>query len=98
MTIRLEVFPSLNQFIRYWYLSHMIAEKAQMSLRKWAVSLEPSCADPEGGGGQGVGTPLENQKNIRFVSNTGPDPLKHHRATKPAFNVGPSSARQRNAL
>ena len=31
----------------------------------------------EGGGGQGVRTPLqENYKNIGFLSNTGPDPLK----------------------
>ena len=29
---------------------------------------------------------------------TDPDPLKNHKATKPAFNVGPSSARQRNAI
>ena len=38
-------------------------------------------ADPEGGtqgGGQGVRTPppLKNQKNIGFLSNSGPDPLK----------------------
>ena len=44
-----------------------------------------------GGGGQGVRTPLKNHKNIEFLSNTGPDPLK----IKPAFNVGPSSAHQR---
>ena len=30
--------------------------------------------------------------------NTGADPLKTYKATKPAFNVGPSSARQRNAI
>ena len=42
--------------------------------------------------------PPENQKNIGFFSNTGPDPLKNHKATKPAFNVGPLSARQRNAI
>ena len=30
-------------------------------------------------------------KNIGFPRNTGPDPLKNHKATKPAFNVGPSS-------
>ena len=43
--------------------------------------------------------PLKNQKkNIWFLSNIGPDPLKNHKATKPAFNVGPSSARQRNAI
>ena len=46
-----------------------------------------TCADPDGG--QGVRTPLENHKNIGFFSNTGPDPLKNHKATKPAFNVGP---------
>ena len=42
--------------------------------------------------GQGVRTSsLKNHKNIGIPSNTGP-------ATKPAFNVGPSSARQRNAI
>ena len=29
---------------------------------------------------------------------TGPETLKNHKPTKPAFNVGPSSARQRNAI
>ena len=37
-------------------------------------ALKP-CADPEEGG-QGVRTPLEDYKNIGFLSNTGPDPLK----------------------
>ena len=32
------------------------------------------------------------------LSNTGLDPLENHKATKPAFNVGPSSARQGNAI
>ena len=45
-------------------------------------------------GGQGSGPPLKNHKNIGFLSNTGPDPLKNHKTTKPAFNVWPSSARQ----
>ena len=45
-------------------------------------------------GGGGIRTPLKNHKNIGFLSNTGPDPLKNHKATKPAFNVGPPSARQ----
>ena len=54
-------------------------------------------ADPEVR--QGVRTyppPEKSQKG--FLSNTGPNPLKHHKAAKPAFNVGPSSARQRNAI
>ena len=50
-----------------------------------------------GGGGCRDDSP-ENHKNIGFLSNTGPDPLKNHKATKPAFKVEPSSARQRNAI
>ena len=52
------------------------------------------CADPEGGAGVRTPPPLKNPQNIGFISNTGPDPLKNHKAAKPAFNVGPSSARQ----
>ena len=44
-----------------------------------------SCADPEGGRGSGL---LKNHKNIGFLSNTSPEPMKNHKATKPAFNVG----------
>ena len=50
----------------------------------------PSCVDPGGAGGGGAmcpDPPLKN-KNIGFLCNTGPDPLKNHKA------VGPSSARQ----
>ena len=49
-------------------------------------------------GGQGVRTPLKNHKKYRISKQywTGsPGILK---TTKPAFNVGPSSARQRNAI
>ena len=46
-----------------------------------------------GGGGRGVRTTLENHKTIKFLSNTGPDPLEDHKATKPGFNVGPTSTR-----
>ena len=36
-----------------------------------------SCADPEGGQGVRIPpTPFENYKNIGFLSNTCPDPLK----------------------
>ena len=56
-----------------------------------------SWADPEGRTG-GPDPPPEKSQNIGFLSNTGPDPLKNHKATKPAFNVGPPSARQRNAI
>ena len=39
---------------------------------------------------------LKNRKNKGFLRNTGPDPLKNYKATKPAFNGVPASARQRN--
>ena len=45
------------------------------------------------GGSRGVGTggpnPPEKSQKYRFFSNIGPDRLKNHKATKPAFNVGP---------
>ena len=45
-------------------------------------------------GGQSVRTPphLKNHKIYRVLSNTDPDPIINHKATKPAFNAGPSSA------
>ena len=42
------------------------------------------------GGTGGPNPNLKNNKNIGFLSNTGPEPLKNHKATKPAFNVWPS--------
>ena len=49
-------------------------------------------------GGQRVRTPPEKSPNIGFLSNTVLDPLINHKAAKPVFNVGPSSARQRNII
>ena len=49
-------------------------------------------------GGTGVRTTLKIHKGIGFLSNTGLDPLKNHKATKPAFNVGTSSVSQHNAI
>ena len=57
---------------------------------------DAACADPEGG--MGSGPLLKNHINIWFLSNTSEDPLKNHKATKPAFDVGPSSASQRKAI
>ena len=47
-----------------------------------------------GRGGPDTPSPLENNKAVGFFGNTGPDPLENHEATKPAFNIGQSSARQ----
>ena len=52
----------------------------------------------EGGGGAWVPDPPEKSQKYRVSLQTGPDLLKNHKATKPAFNVGPSSARQRNTI
>ena len=49
-------------------------------------------------GDRGPGPQMKNHKNIGFPSKTGSDPLKNHKATKPAFNGEPSSARKRNAI
>ena len=40
------------------------------------------------GGSRGGRGPQKNNKNIVFLSNTGSDPLKHHKATKPTSNLG----------
>ena len=55
-------------------------------------------ADPEGGGSGVRPPPSENHQNIGFLCNTDPDPMENHKATEPAFNVGVSSACQRNAI
>ena len=49
-------------------------------------------------GAGGSDPPTENQTAIGLLNNTGPDPLDNHKATNPAFNDGPSSAGQRNAI
>ena len=58
-----------------------------------------ACADPEGGEGTGGPNPPppKNHKSIGFLINTGLDPSKNHKATKPAFNLGSSLGHQRNA-
>ena len=50
-------------------------------------------------GSRGGGDKESGPPEIGFPCNNGPDPLKNHEARKPAFNIGPSSARQRrNAI
>ena len=43
-----------------------------------------------GTGGPDPPPPPENEKNVRFLSNTGPDPLKNHKATKPVIIGSPA--------
>ena len=40
----------------------------------------------------------EKSHNVGLISSIGPVPLKNYKATKPVFNVGPSSARQQSAI
>ena len=40
---------------------------------------------PEGAGTEGRDPLLKNHKHIEFLSNSGPDPMKNHKATKPAI-------------
>ena len=55
---------------------------------KTSVEYPPYAADPEGG----PPPPLKNHKNIGVLSNSGLDPMKNYKATKPIFNVGVSQA------
>ena len=48
------------------------------------------CRSRGGDRGSGSPPPLKNHKNLGFLSNTGRDPLKNYKATKPVFNVGPT--------
>ena len=60
------------------------------------LNLYNTWVDPERGtGGSDSPPPLKNHKNIGYLSNTGQDPLKNHKASKPAFDFGPSTAHQR---
>ena len=52
------------------------------------IKNDKSWEDPEEGTG-GPDTPsLKNHKKSGFLSNTCPDPLKNHEATKPEINFG----------
>ena len=48
--------------------------------------------------GTGGPDPPEKSQKIGVFSITGQDSLRNHKATKPAFNLEPSSAHQPNAI
>ena len=63
------------------------------------ILLSYSSADPDGGSSSGPPPPpLKNHKNIGFISNTGPDLLKNHKAAKQDSMSGHHPARQCNAI
>ena len=61
------------------------------------ISIKYPWTDPEGGGPDPPPPPGKSQK-YRVFSNTGPDPLENHKATKSSFHDWPLSAHQRNAI
>ena len=70
-----------------------------LSLFLGLLQKKCTCGDPEAGGtGVPDPTPLKNHKIKGFLSNTGQDPLKNHKAAIPAFNAGPLLARQQNTI
>ena len=90
-----------NEFVS----SHQIFGRSVQLSSSFAKSfpyVRDAFSDPEGAGAGGSSPPppfhLESHKSIGFLSNTGLDPLKNHKATKPAFNDGQSSDRQRKAI
>ena len=92
------LFEPSREILVHIGLCHKYLVRLEVS-KLWS---EPSttailCMHGSRGGTGGPNPPLKNVKNIGFLSNTGPEPLKIHKATESAFNVGPSSARQRNA-
>ena len=68
---------------------------------QYSCTIVSVWADAEGGGGRGSEAPpppeKKKQKKYRVFSKTGPVPLKNLKATKPAFNVGPSGPKMATA-
>ena len=96
--LSLNVFRDLKRTIANHVHNEQICQMWDYNCRTVYGHMRKS----RGGGGGRRGGPdspfLKNHKTIGFLSNTGPDPLKNHKATKPAFNAGPPSALQRNAI
>ena len=93
-------FPSFDPYILdtcdlFVLLCHLLG---MSSIRvKFSGLLYIHARFQRGGGGGGCG-PMGNHNTIGFLSNTGSEPTKTRKATKSAFNVGPQSAGQRNAI
>ena len=85
----------------YYFLFTIMQTSKALGYKFWSETLTALvlCVYMCGSRGRdrGSGLPRKNHKNVGFLSNTGPDPLKKQ-TVKPAFNAGPSSARQRNTI
>ena len=87
-----------DQYLAIAFFSFSRNKGITQFVRYMTVKLLNDCPWADLEGRQGDPLPLKNHKNIGFPCNTGPDLLNTHKATKPAFNVGPSSARQRHDI
>ena len=75
------------------HMYHILGIRITFCALQAAVRLkaqEPHARIQKRSRGSGPPPPLKITKIIGFLSNTGPDPLKYHKVTSPAFNVGPS--------
>ena len=90
--------PQTYQWYQKRHRTPTTTRQQKHKVKQHALSSLARKACMGGSRGGTLGSPPEKSQNIGFLCNTGPDPLKIHKATKPAFNVGPSSARQRNAM
>ena len=73
----------------YWWKCHYTVTVCPSLPHFKAYSFTRTCTDPEGGpGGLDPPPPLKSNKNIGFLTNTGPDPLKNYKATKPDSMLG----------
>ena len=70
---------------------HVILYLVLVQPRKCPHIIENFLTGMDGSRGGGTGGPIDRSQKIGLLSNTGPDPLKNRKATRPEFNVRPSS-------
>ena len=73
---------------------HQLVQLPQKLVKSYTYHLVVCMSGSRGSTGGPGPPPLKNDKNIRFFSNIDPVLLKNYNCAKPAFIVGPSSARQ----
>ena len=63
-----------------WWVCHLI-DQTDVKWLLYKLLSSARILSGGGGGGAGVRTPKKITKNIGFLSNACPDPLKNHKAT-----------------
>ena len=62
--------------------AQVVSSISALTFFVFSYDVEHACLDQEVGD-RGSGPPPEKSQNIGFLSNTGLDPLKNHKASKP---------------